>query len=185
MPSTILWTPGSAHPLVGPDPASVVYRTSSDLVGSYASVADLDEISVPENSVHDFRKTAKERWLRIASRRFDSHLGQRFRVPLSAYSDAVVWAVCEMAFAGLVGKRGHDPEAKTEKTVKEREEEAKQWIQMAQDYEVTPDPRLVLTEPAPVAQMRSDLPRGWSGFSARDVLLGARGRGGGFFGGGR
>lgn len=164
---SIAYAPGQPHPLIAGSPAAVLYRESYDLAGSYATVADLNEISIAENSAHDFRTRAKERWLRIATSRVNTHWGQRWVVPLRKWSEAVVWAVCEIAYAGLVGKRGYKPDGTSEKTIGEREDDAWAWVKAGQNYEVTPDPVLILAEPARVATMHSDIPRGWSGYSRR------------------
>lgn len=128
---------------------------------AYADVPDLIDISIPDNAVHDFRTSSMERWLKIASRQADSYIGQRFTVPLQQFSDSWVWLVCELAYFGMVGKRGHDPEAKTESTVDKRLDIAMTWLKSARDYDITPDPALVLTERRPVATMTSDVRRGW------------------------
>ena len=129
---------------------------------------DLDSISVPENARDDFRTDSKELFLRISSRYCDSLVGQRWSVPIQSWSDAWVWAVCEIAFCRMVfGKRGYNPSGKTEQTLSDRYKEAKEWVQSARDYEVTPDPRLVMAEPMQVATVFSDPQRGWSSFTSR------------------
>lgn len=169
--------PGVVHPLIAAagGPELVIYRTQAPMAGAYADVSNLDAISIGNNTRHDFSTADKALFLRIASRLLDSHIGQRWRVPLRTWSDAWVWAVCEVAHNMLFAKRGHDPAAPTERTVTGRGKVALDWVKMAQDYEVTIDPRLVLTEPGHVGRMFSDQPRGWSGYGR-----GAR-RGGGFF----
>lgn len=179
MAQSIAYVPGQTHPLVAGESEALVYRDRYELPGSYATVADLREISVAENSAHDFATHRMERFLRVATSRVNSRWGQRWRVPLQKWSEAVVWAVCEIAFAGLVGNRGYRPDGSSEKTVGEREGEAWEWVRAAQNYEVTPDPVLVLAEPARVAAMRSDTPRGWTEYSRRGPR--GSGGGGGFF----
>ncbi len=157
------------------------YLDQSALDGSYASVQDLEDISIPDNAAHDFSLTAKVRHLRIAFARVNSILGQRFNVPLQRWSEAVVWAQCEIAFGGLMAKRGHDPEAKTERTVGSRVQAALNWLEQAKEYEVTPDPVLQAAEPDQVGIFQSDTPRGWNGegFKTTDGLQ-QFGRGGFF-----
>ncbi len=162
------------------DVADNTFLDSSALDGSYASVADLDEISIPENAGHDFGLTSKVRHLRIAFGRVNSILGQRFNVPLQRWSETVVWAQCEIAFAGLMAKRGHDPEAKTESTVGKRLKAALDWLNEAKEYEVTPDPLLQAAEPDQVGIFQSDTPRGWNGEGLRTTNIQQFGRGGFF-----
>lgn len=170
-------------PLVAGEAGVTQFLSSSALPGSYASFQDLVDICIPDNTRFDFNTAVCERWLRIASRFADSHVGQRFKTPLKLFSDAWVWAVCEIAFSGIMGKRGHDPEAKTERTVEDRRRVAVEWILQAKDYEITPDPRLVLTEPFHVGQMYSDQDRGWSSFdrAPRSAFLNSTIRVGKFF----
>lgn len=143
---------------------------------SYASIDDLDDISLPENAKHDFSTRSMTRWLSIASRQADSYIGQRFPVPLQQYSDNWIWLVCELAYFGLVNKRGHDPEAKTEKVDDTRVAMAISWLKSARDYEITPDPRLINTEPRRIATMTSDVSRGWD-FDSRRGSAGTLGTG--------
>lgn len=182
VPQSVPYVPGNPHPLVAGDPAAVFYREKYELAGSYATVADLQDISLAENSSHDFSTRSMEKWLRIATSRMNSRWVQRWELPLKKWSEAVVWACSEIAFAGLVGKRGYKPDGSSEKTVGEREDDAWDWVKAAQNYEVTPDPILILAEPAKVATMHSDVPRGWSAYSRRGPRGGSGGYGsGGFF----
>lgn len=137
---------------------------SCTLVGSYAEIADIMDLSIPDNARGDFKTSVIERNLRTASARANTVLGQRFKTPLAYYSETVVWAVCEIAYGQLVARRGHDPEAKTEKTIAERVEAAWSWLEAARDYEVTPDATTVqVQQESSPAVMVSDPPRGWSG----------------------
>lgn len=131
--------------------------------GSYASVEDLEDFSIPENASHDYSTRAKVKCLKAAFGIVNGELGQRFETPLKRWSETVVWAQCEIAYSMLANKRGHDPEAKTEKTVAKRRQDALDWLNSAKEYQITPDPVLQQMEPDQVGIMKSDLPRGWHG----------------------
>ena len=77
------------------------------VAGSYASVWDVVDISLPEDSRHDWSSQEIQRWLIIGAARIDEHLGQRgWNVPLVWWSETVVWANSELAYVGLYRKRG-------------------------------------------------------------------------------
>jgi len=139
--------------------AQLIYRTKCTIPGSYAELQDLINLSLPDNSKHDFKQASMEQWLRVASSIANSYLGQRFEVPLKAWSEAWVWAVCEIAFSGMVNKRGFNPSGTSESTLDTRHKAALDWIKAARDNEITPDPRLVGEEHTVVALMQSDRPR--------------------------
>jgi phage gp36-like protein len=170
--------PSGPRVLVANSPAEVIYKNACDLLGAYASIQDLDDLVVAENVQHDFTTRSKEKWLRVAARIADSYVGQRFKTPLSMWSDAWIWANCEIAIHGLMHKRGDDPDKPSNKSTEMDKLAAVQWIMAARDYEITPDQRLALTEPAKVATMKSYRPRGWNGPS---FPRGGWGRGGGGF----
>lgn len=166
MPNVIDNQPGNVSgSSQGNSSGGIIYINSCSLQGSYASLADIKQISLPSNASSDFETSTLERHLKIASRLGDSIVGQRWSVPLKNWSDAWVWAICEIAFTGAMMKRGFNPNGVAEATNTARRKEALEWIKSARDYEVTPDPLLVLAEPAHVAQVVSNQPRGWSGFS--------------------
>ena len=122
----------------------LIYRSKCMIPGSYAELQDLIDLSIPDNAKHDFKAGAMEKWLRVASSIANSYIGQRFQTPLQAWSEAWVWAVCEIAFAGMVNKRGYNPEGTSESTFGARHDAAMTWIKEARDNEITPDPRLIL-----------------------------------------
>lgn len=154
--------PGLVQRAVGSQIVTFFSPASVDVTGSYASIADLELISIPDNSAGDFSFEAKQRWLRIASNFFDAFIGQRFATPLALWGDFVIYCVCEMAYAGLINKRGYNPDGKTEKTLLERKNDVRELVESARDYTITPDQRLATTEPMHVGEMFSDTPLGWS-----------------------
>ena len=150
--------------LVTPQPQRVVYISTVSLSGSYAGYSDMTEISVPDGVAFDVLQRSAERHLRIASRYVDSIVGQRWRVPLNTWTDALVWAVCEIAFVRLMlGKRGFSADGQQEKLYLTRLEAAEKWISSARSYEITIDPLLSATDEQPVPMFYSDPPRRWNG----------------------
>lgn len=130
--------------------------------GCYATPADIDDLSIPQNARGDYELKWKWDFLRVATSRVNSVLGQRWTVPLQVWSPTLVWATCEIAYALMVrGKRGVKPGSDEWRVLKDRYEDAVQLIASAQDYEITLDPRLVCAEPEPIAVAYSDRPRGW------------------------
>ena len=85
--------------------AATVYRTETALPGSYASVADVLRVNMPEDAKEDFAIETIEQWLRIAKNDVDTYLGQRFELPLKSWSEMVVWAQGELAVCGMLGQR--------------------------------------------------------------------------------
>lgn len=143
---------------------AIIYLNTTTLDGSYASVADCKEISIPDNSKFDFQTRSLERHLRIASRWADSLIGQRFSVPLKYWSDAWVWAVCEVAYCNhTLSKRGVLADSEEGKILLGRKAAAEEWVRAARDYEITPDPRLDAVDEIKVPTYYSDPPRGWTG----------------------
>lgn len=165
MAGSILDTPVST-PIAaqtGSSNRAVIYLSTSSLDGSYASVADCKEISIPDNAGYDFSTRSLDRHLRIASRWADSLLGQRFAVPLKYWSDALVWAVCEVAYCNhTLAKRGVLADTEEGKILLARKATAEEWVRAARDYEITPDPRLDAVDEVKVPTYYSDVPRGWT-----------------------
>lgn len=131
------------------------------VTAAYASVDDLMTISVGEDQTFDYSPNTKQTWLRVAAAKINEYLGQRFQVPLTAWSDTVVWANCELAYVGITRRRGINVEALNE-DFKTREEAVTSWLKMARDHEVTPDQRLS-TQDQPQQALRYIGPpsRGW------------------------
>ena len=83
---------------------------------SYASVWDVVDISLPEDSRHDWEEREIARFLLIGASRINERLSNRgWSVPLTYWSESVVWANCELAVL--------------------------QWCIDAQNREITPDVR--------------------------------------------
>lgn len=109
--------------------------------GSYASVWDVFEVSVPDDSRNDFADATVRTWLTIAAGRINEHLGNRgWPVPLTAWSKTVVWANCELAYIGAARKRGINTEALLS-DFQRREDRVEKWLRDAQNRLITPDPR--------------------------------------------
>lgn len=109
--------------------------------GSYASVWDLIEISLPEDSRHEWDAGEMRRWLTIGAGRINEHLGNRgWPVPLTQWSETVVWANTEIAYVGLYRKRGGNTEGDWQ-NFRDREQAVLSWCKSARDREITPDPR--------------------------------------------
>lgn len=124
-----------------PVSAATIYYNETSLAGSYASVADMILLTLPEDSKHDFSQDTLASWLRIAKNIIDEELGQRFSLPLTAWSDTILWAQCEIATIGALRKRGvrSDDEALQ---LDKRESRVRRWLRKAKCGLITPDPEL-------------------------------------------
>jgi len=141
-----------------------LYRPASAVEGSYAAVAELFEYSLPENVQHDFRYSNLQRQLVRASREADSMICHRFATPLSAYSEAWVGWICDIAAYHAMDVRGWKPGdegAAQEARFLRRWKNAVAQIKAAQDYMITPDKRLLMSEVPQPATVSSQPNRGW------------------------
>lgn len=153
----------------GPEPTcftlnGISYTASvkSGLITSpYCSVEDVLEISVPEDQRHDYSAATLTRWLGIGAAKVNEFLGQRFAVPLSVWSDTIVWANCELTYIGATRKRGINSEALASE-FHEREQGVLSWLKMSRDHEITPDSRLsAQDQPVQALRYLSAPSRGW------------------------
>jgi len=141
-----------------------LYRPSSAVDGSYATVAELFTYSLPENVQHDFLYSNLQSQLVRASREADTMICHRFNTPLSAYSEAWVGWVCDIAAYHAMDVRGWKPGdegAAQEARFLRRWKNAMAQIKAAQDYLITPDKRLLMTESPQPATVLSAPNRGW------------------------
>lgn len=141
------------------------------VASAYASVWDLLEISIPEDSRNEFGPGEMRRWLVIGAARINEHLTQRgWPVPLTAWSETVVWANTELAYVGLFRKRGGNTEGDWQ-NFRDREAQVLSWCQKARDREITPDTRLSDANiPNQAMGYVGDQARGWDqprGYSGR------------------
>ena len=99
------------------------------------------DISLPEDSRHDWEEREIARWLLIGAARINERLSNRgWSVPLTYWSESVVWANCELAYVGLYRKRGGNTAADWQ-NFRDREAAVLQWCVDAQNREITPDVR--------------------------------------------
>lgn len=158
--------------------AATVYRTETALPGSYASVADVLRVNMPEDAKEDFAIETIEQWLRIAKNDVDMHLGQRFKLPLRSWSEMVVWAQGEIAVLGMLGQRGvRSTDEALRLRIRQRRVMA--FLKKARDRQVTPDPTLSddrLGTMAPRYRGRG-ADRGWDTQGRMAQRVGYRGRG--------
>lgn len=144
--------------------SGTLYRATSGLDLSYASVEELFEFSLAETVQHDFRTSMLERQLRRASRQADTLICHRFKTPLNAYSEAWVGWVCDMAAFYAMEVRGYQPgeEGRIEEARFVRKyKTAMELIKAAQTYLLTPDKRLLGTEDPQPATSVGAPNRGW------------------------
>jgi len=66
-------------------------------------------ISVAQDQTFDYNPAVVGTWLGIGAAKINEWLGQRFLVPLTVWSDTVVWANCELAYIGMTRQRGQTP----------------------------------------------------------------------------
>lgn len=154
---------------------SYLANVKSGLITSpYATVADVFAISIGEDQQFDYSATTIATWLSIGAAKVNEFLGQRFNVPLTVWSDTVVWANCELTFIGATRKRGINTEAMLA-DFQAREAGVLSWLKMARDHEITPDQRLsTLDQPQQALQYRAQPARGW------DIGSGGLGGGGAY-----
>ncbi len=158
--------------------AATVYRTETALPGSYASVADVLRVNMPEDAKEDFAIETIEQWLRIAKNDVDTYLGQRFELPLKSWSEMVVWAQGELAVCGMLGQRGVRSTDETLR-LRIRRNTARAFLKKSRDRQITPDPTLSderLGTMAPRYRGRG-ADRGWDTQGRMAMRSGYRGRG--------
>ena len=105
-PSYVATTSGQVWWCRGPQPVgfningtSYLASIKSGLVTSpYATVDDVYAISVPDDQRFDYAASTIATWLSIGAAKVNEFLGQRFQVPLTVWSDTVVWANCELTY---------------------------------------------------------------------------------------
>lgn len=158
--------------------AATIYRTETALPGSYASVADVMRVNMPEDAKEDFATETIEQWLRIAKNDVDTYLGQRFELPLRSWSEMVVWAQGELAVCGMLGQRGVRSTDETLR-LRIRKNTARAFLRKARDRQITPDKSLSdarLGTMAPRYRGRG-ADRGWDTQGRMAQRGGYRGRG--------
>lgn len=138
-----------------------VSATEETVPSSYATMADLFALSIPEDSAHDFTTAALRAHLVVGASRINEHLGQRFQTPLRLWSPTVVWANCELAAIGAFRQRGVNTESAVD--LRSREAAVISWLKSARDHEITPDQRLTAIDDKVACRYISDDARGWDG----------------------
>ena len=142
--------------------ASYTASVKSGLITSpYATVNDIFTISVAQDQTFDYNPAVVGTWLGIGAAKINEWLGQRFLVPLTVWSDTVVWANCELAYIGMTRQRGINSEALLA-DFRAREESVTSWLRMSRDHEVTPDQRLsIQDQPVQALRYYAQPGRGW------------------------
>lgn len=161
--SQVWWCAGpSPVPFTLASGVSGLASVKSGLITSaYCSLADMIQISVPEDSQHDYSSRSLDTWLRVGAARINEFLGQRFNVPLTVWSDTVVWANAELAYIGATRRRGINTEA-MQADFKDREAAVMSWLKQARDHEITPDQRLsVQDQPVQALRYLAQPSQGW------------------------
>lgn len=161
--SQVWWCAGpSPVPFTLASGVSGLASVKSGLITSaYCSLADMIQISVPEDSQHDFLSDSSNIWLRVGAARINEYLGQRFNTPLTVWSDTVVWANAELAYFGSARRRGLNTEA-MQADFKDREAAVMSWLKQARDHEITPDQRLsVQDQPVQALRYLAQPSQGW------------------------
>lgn len=131
------------------------------ITSPYATVQDVFTISVAQDQSFDYNPAVVSTWLGIGAAKVNEWLGQRFHVPLTVWSDTVVWANCELAFVGMTRQRGINSEALVS-DFQAREKAVMSWLQMSRDHEVTCDQRLsIQDQPNAALQYFAQPARGW------------------------
>ena len=181
--SQVWWCAGpSPVPFTLASGVSGLASVKSGLITSaYCSLADMVAISVPEDSQHDYLSASLDVWLRVGAARINEFLGQRFNVPLTVWSDTVVWANSELAYFGSARRRGLNTEA-MQADFKDREAAVMSWLKQARDHEITPDQRLsIQDQPVQALRYLAQPSQGWDrrsyeGWTASTVtVVGRRG----------
>lgn len=150
-------------PAPGRDLPGNVRAKNGLITNSYATREDLFAISVGEDQTFDFSAASVERWLGIAAGKINQYLGQRFRVPLTYWSDTVVEINCELAYIGITRRRGRNTEESADDFAA-RAEEARLWLESSRDHMITPDERLsVQDQPVQALRYLASPSRGWEG----------------------
>lgn len=153
----------------GPDTLSFTLNGQSYQAGAknglvtaaYATPQDVFNISVGEDQTFDYASNVTAIWLRVGAAKINEFLGQRFQVPLTVWSDTVIWANSELCYIGITRKRGINSEALMA-DFRAREEAVLSWLKSARDHEITPDQRLsIQDQPQQALRYFAQPTRGW------------------------
>lgn len=132
----------------------------------YATIADVFTISIAQDQAFDYNPAVVATWLGIGAAKVNEWLGQRFNVPLTIWSDTVVWANCELSFIGITRQRGINSEALAA-DFQARESAVMSWLKMSRDHEITTDQRLsIQDQPNAALQYFAQPARGWDAGSS-------------------
>lgn len=128
---------------------------------AYCSAQDVFNISVGEDQNFDYSAASTAIWLRVAAAKINEYLGQRFDVPLTIWSDTVVWCNSEICYIGITRKRGINSEALMA-DFRAREDAVISWLKSARDHEITPLQALSTNDlPKQALRYLAQPARGW------------------------
>jgi phage gp36-like protein len=106
---------------------------------SYATQDALYRLGLPEKALRGVPQPTINNALEAASRLADSYLRARYTLPLTAWDEALTWAVAAIAAYDLMAVRGYDPARGADEVLRLRYEDAIRWLERVAAGVVSPE----------------------------------------------
>jgi phage gp36-like protein len=137
----------------------------------YATVADMEDFSVPTVVFQDLTNEIKDKALQFAASEMDGYLQVRHTLPLTKFPEVLRLHNANMAAWHLLRRRGIRPDSTDDEIVRLGYTDAIKWLRDVASGKVT----MAVLETAPAADrtpdidIESDPDRGWGGnFAGED-----------------
>lgn len=98
-------------------------------MSSYAAPADLKALSLPASALTGITDPEIQKALDTASSLADGYLGSRYALPITAHGEDLTRAVCNIAAYDLMTRRGYNPDAGGNDSIRDRYTDALRWLE--------------------------------------------------------
>ncbi len=143
---------------------ATVYNQGETPAECYARAADVFTYSLPRKIQAEFDEPLVLNHVRASSNRLNGYLRKRYSLPLTAWGQDLVQAVCDIAAYSLLRQRGFSPESFDRHPVMARDDAFK-WAADVRDYLLDPD-IVEGASPSYTPEIISDPSRGWDPYTA-------------------
>jgi phage gp36-like protein len=134
-------------------------------VSQYATASEFAQRGLPQTLLTQFTSDEQTAALLGASAVADSYMMGRFDLPFSAWGEDLKSSVCKIAAYDLVsGRRGFNPEASENMSLRSRYEDAMRWLKDVARGLARP---VNVVDSSPGAQNRTDVPQTSEPFTAQ------------------
>lgn len=106
---------------------------------AYATIAQFDDLGYGAEFLRQATPEQKRHALEMASRVCDGYLGQRYALPLIAWTPDLERAVLMIAAYDIYSARGYDPTSPDNEHIRQRYLDAIEWLTKIANGELTPD----------------------------------------------